>query len=140
MTALLILLSAVSVPSFAQGPLQKRIDFTINVPYRLQMGDYVMPPGKYIVRQVIENDLNLFHLFRRQLGTTPIAAIRTVRVDYTVKGTPDDAMVHWRSDLEGRRTGDPVVITGWDIPGMDGWTIISVVPDKSSRHYITRVR
>jgi hypothetical protein len=130
--AVFVALTLLGATSFAQG-LHKKVYFSINVPYRLQMGDYILRPGTYTLRQVSPNDVNLFFMFEgRDRRGTPIAAIRTVRVDRSVHGSyPDDAQVQWKID-ESSVPGKDAVITGWDIPGEDGWEIISVRLRRSS--------
>ena len=41
------------------------------------MGNYILPAGEYVQRQVMMNDLNLFALHQRHLSHEPIATIRT---------------------------------------------------------------
>ena len=67
---------------------------------------------------------------------SPIAMIHTVRIDYLNVDVPEKTAMHWRIDEFG--SGSDPVITGWDIPGMDGWQIVSVVP-KKGRNPLTRV-
>ncbi|HEX4950313.1 MAG TPA: hypothetical protein VFZ34_26850 [Blastocatellia bacterium] len=123
-----IFLAALALPSFAQ-PLQKRIDFSISAPFSLRMGDYVLPSGNYVLRQVLQNDLNLFALYPEDLTNEPIALIRTARIDFQSGSYPDHTKIFIEMDEESS-TNHPV-IQGWTIPGMDGWEVISVVEKKS---------
>lgn len=128
MMAMLVMMG-LSASVWAQGPLQKRINFSINVPYALRMGDYMLPAGDYVLHQVIQNDTNLFALHPRDLTEEPIAMIRTVRIDFQSGDYPDDTKILLRMDNEGSADSVPV-IEGWTIPGMDGWEIIGVVEKK----------
>src|SRR5262245_45665644 len=90
---LVVTTMTISGTIFGQGPLQKRINFSINTPYALRMGEYMLPPGNYVLRQVLQNDLNLFALYPEDLTNEPIAMIRTVRIDYQAGRYPDDTMM-----------------------------------------------
>src|SRR5579862_9564460 len=80
--AVVLMMAALSTTN-GQGPLQKQINFNINVPYALTMGDYVLPAGNYVLRQVSENDLDLFALYEgKHMMHSPVAMIRTIRVEY----------------------------------------------------------
>ena len=112
---------------FAQGPIQKRIDFNINVPYQVQMGGYMLPAGDYVLRQVSANDLNLFALYSgKYMMHSPVAMIRTTRIDYSASGRwPEKTNLKLNIDESGGQATP--VLRGWDIPGEDGWQVISVV-------------
>src|SRR5215213_5602697 len=75
-------LVALASATFAQGPVQKRVNYTINVTHALKMGDYMLPAGKYVLYQVNQNDTNLFGLYQKDLAREPVAMIRTVRIEY----------------------------------------------------------
>ncbi|MBI3652603.1 MAG: hypothetical protein HY231_16400 [Acidobacteria bacterium] len=124
-----ILFFAASANSvFAQGPLQKEIDFTINHPFEMSKSNIVLPAGKYILYQIDENDLDLFALYRNNRMHAPIAMVRTTRIDYTGSSYPGKDKMLVKIDEEG-----PVlmpVINGWNIAGSDGWEIIAIVPDR----------
>jgi hypothetical protein len=122
----------------AQGPIQKRVNFSINVPYKLRMENYTLPSGNYILHQVNANDLNLFALYQGDMQHSPIAMIRTVRRDYSARHYPDRTDIRWVIDESDQDTLP--VVTGWDIPGEDGWQIIAVVPRHHGRAVLTRVR
>jgi hypothetical protein len=134
---LLVVMASLGVTSLAQGPLQKRVDFTINVPYRLRMQNYMLPAGNYTLFQINRNNPGLFALYEGDRMNSPIAMIQTVRVEYNT-GYPNRTDMRWHLDEVGS-TGDPVV-TGWDIPGSDGWQIVAVVPSHKGRNLLTRVR
>ncbi|HEV8487287.1 MAG TPA: hypothetical protein VGV87_27310 [Blastocatellia bacterium] len=133
---LLVVMAAPVGTSLAQGPLQKQVNFTINVPYRMRMQNYLLPAGTYILYQISKPNPNLFALYEGDMMHSPIAMIHTVRIDYLNVDVPGKTAMHWRIDEFGS-SSDPV-ITGWDIPGMDGWQIVSVVP-KKGRNPLTRV-
>jgi hypothetical protein len=132
--AVLIMFAAVSL-ALAQGPVQKRVNYTINVNHALRMGDYMLPPGKYVLYQVSQNDLNLFGLYRDDLTDEPLAMIRTTRVEYQPRESPSKSTL--MLDIEESSVETHPVLRGWNIPGDDGWEIISVV---SKRGILTRVK
>jgi hypothetical protein len=123
----------------AQGISHKELYFTVSVPYRLRMGNYLLPAGYYTLKQVSANDLNLFFLYQGDKRHSPIAAVRTVRVDNTVRGYSDDTDMTWKIDEESGTRVVPV-ISGWEIPGEDGWEIISVVPRGDGRRMLAKAR
>jgi hypothetical protein len=133
--ALILAIGVLGTVAVAQGPLKKQVDFTINAPYKLKRTNYVLPPGKYILRQVNDLDLNLFALYREDLMRSPIAMIRTVRIDYRGTDYPEDANVHGQLDETSASTR--AIVTGWDIPGMDGWEIIAVTPRGNGHRILT---
>jgi len=112
---------------FGQGPLQKRLDFSINVPYTLRMGDYLLPAGHYVLHQVLQNDLNLFALHPGDMTHKPVALIRTTRIDYNATGYPGKTSL--LIDTENNGANYPK-LEGWNIPGLDGFEIITVVEKK----------
>ena len=123
---------SIAVLSQAQGPLYKQVNYSINVSHRI--GDYVVPPGDYVLYQVSHNDLNMFRLYQKDMAREPIALIKTTRIDYGSR-YPDDTKIlveFDESDGEARP-----VLRGWTIPGEDGWRIISVIA-KNDR-ILTRV-
>ena len=122
----------------AQGPIQKRVNFSINVPYRIRMENYMLPEGNYVLYQINANDPDLFALFQGDnMRHSPIAMIRTVRRDYSSTHYPSHTNVRWVIDESDQDTLP--VVTGWDIPGEDGWQIIAVVPSHTGRAVMTRV-
>ena len=112
--------------TFGQGPLHKQVNYTINVPYALRKANYLLPPGRYILYQVSQNDLNLFALYQGDMMHSPIAVIRTTRIIYHATGYPEETKMLISYD-ESSPDVHPV-LRGWNIPGDDGWEIIGVVP------------
>ena len=87
--------------SFAQGPVQKEVVLTVNVPYQLRMGDYLLSAGTYTFYQVSQNDPNLFYLFRGVMRThSPIASIRTARVEHAMDSYHGKTAMRWQLDEE----------------------------------------
>jgi hypothetical protein len=125
---LVFLFVASSLTSLGQSP-DKRVNFSINAPFALRMGEYVLPSGNYVLRQVLQNDLNLFALYPEDLTNEPIAMIRTTRINFQSTKYPDDTKIFVEMDEES--AANHPVIQGWTIPGMDGWEVISVVEKKS---------
>lgn len=126
---LMMFLAVAGAAGFGKEQSQKRIDFSINAPFALRMGDYLLPPGNYVLRQAIQNDLNLFALYPEDLTNEPIAMIRTARIDYQSSKYPDDTKLF--VELDESSPDNHPVLQGWTIPGMDGWEVISVVEKKS---------
>ena len=89
---------ALATGALAQGNLRERIHYAINVPQALEMSGYVLPAGKYLIRQVNATDPNLFALHRGDDTNTPIATIRTTRVDYQPGDYPQDAKIRLEID------------------------------------------
>jgi hypothetical protein len=134
--AAVLMLVAMTTMALGQGPLHKRVNYSINVHYALRMGDYMLPPGKYVLYQINQNDTNLFALYQKDMMRSPIAMIRTTRIEYNTGDYPDKTAILLNID-ETSRDNHPV-LRGWNIPGMDGFEIISVVASENS--VLTRVR
>lgn len=111
--------------AFAQGPIHKRVNYTINVAHALRMGDYLVPPGQYVLYQSNANDPELFALYREDMTHSPIAMIRTIRIDY--QGSKYPSKTKMLLDIDESSSELHPVVKGWTIPGEDGWEIISVV-------------
>ena len=118
--------------AFGQSPLiYKQVTFNINVPYRLRMTNYELPQGNYILRQVSQNDINLFFLYKDSLTHPPVAVVRTVRVvanspaDY-----PEKTEILYRTDESD--VNNVPIIRGFTIHGEEAFQIINVVPKKGS--------
>ncbi len=122
------LVIAFAITTYAQGPMLKQVNFSINTPYALQVGEYLLPAGNYVLHQVLQNDPNLFALHPQDLSKEPIAMIRTVRVSFPPASLPEDTKIFVEID-EGTPNAHPVV-QGWTIPGSDGWEVIGVVEKK----------
>lgn len=116
----------------AQGPLLKQIHFTINSSFALNNGQAVFPAGTYILHQVNQNDPNTFALHQEDLTHSPIAMVKTARVDFRHTNYPGEDMMTLANDEEAANALP--IITGWNIAGDDGWEIIGTVTKKS---YIT---
>ena len=134
--AAVLLLTAMAVMAFGQGPLFKRVNYTITVGHELKMGDYLLPPGRYVIYQINQNDTNLFALYQEDMTHSPIAMIRTTRIDYQGSEYPSKTGLFLDID-ESSRDLHPV-LKGWNIPGEDGWEIISVVSKRNG--VMTRIR
>jgi hypothetical protein len=134
--AAVLMIAAVAASVFAQGPIQKRVNYSINVSHALRMGDYMLPAGKYVLFQVDQNDLNLFALYQNDMTRSPIAMIRTTRIEYLPGDTPSHTKM--MLDIDESSADVHPVLRGWNIPGMDGWEIISVV--SKSNGILTRVK
>ena len=135
---LLMLLLFAGLTVHAQGPFHKQVNYTINTEHALRMGDYVLPPGKYILFQVSPNDLNLFALYKDNRQHSPIAMIRTTRIQYLSTEMPEKTSLMLTIDEDGKTREDLPVLKGWNIPGMDGWEILSVVEKK--RGFLARAQ
>jgi hypothetical protein len=131
-----VLICAMASLTFAQGPLHKKVNYSINVRYSLRMGDYILPPGSYVIYQIWQNDLNLFGLYQKDLAREPIAMIRTSRIEYNTGNYPGKTRL--LLNTEETNTETYPVLRGWNIPGEDGWEIISVVAKDNK--VLTRVR
>jgi hypothetical protein len=123
--AAILVIAGIASLAFAQGPVNKRVNYTISAPYTLRMGDYLLPPGKYVLYQISRFDTDLFALYRNDMTDSPIAMIRTTRIDYHDNKYPSKTKMLLDID---ESSGDlHPVLKGWTIPGDDGWEIISVV-------------
>jgi hypothetical protein len=134
--AALAVMTLLASLTFAQGPVQKRVNYTINVEHSLRMGDYMLSPGRYVLYQINFYDPNMFALYADNMTHSPVAMIRTTRVEYRTGEYPSKTKMVLDIDESGN-LAQPV-IRGWTIPGEDGWEIISVVA-KNDR-YLTRVK
>ena len=129
--ALLAATVAAAAPASAQGPLQEKVHYTISVPHAITIGGYLLPPGRYVLYQTNTTDLGLFSLYRNDLTGTPIASIRTARVQTRSGGDfPDGAKIRLEFD-EDSADARPVLL-GWTIPGEDGFEVIGVDADGDS--------
>jgi hypothetical protein len=139
MMALALLTIAMTATSLAQGPMQKKVFLTVNVPFELRMGDYLLSSGRYTLYQVSQGDLNTFYLFRGEaMSHSPIASIRTVMAGAPNR-YPEKTEILWRYDDESGTPTTPVV-TGWEIPGEGRWEIISVVSRHSHKEVTAALR
>lgn len=132
----LLMMLAMASLAFGQGPLHKRVNYTINVSHALRMGDHLLSPGRYVIYQIDQNDLNLFALYPEDLSHSPVAMIRTTRVEHDLGEGPSRTALVIEMDESSSDTRP--VLRGWEIPGMDGWQIISVVAKSSE--FVTRIK
>jgi len=130
-----VLIGALACLTLAQGPIQKRVNYSINVGYSLRIGDYMLPPGDYVLYQVTQSDLNLFGLYQKDLRREPIAMIRTTRIEYNGPDYPEHTKM--LLDINESSSEAYPVLRGWTIPGENGWEIIGVV---AKRNILTRVK
>ena len=121
----LLLIGVAVVPVLSQGTLHKRVNFTINVPFELKKGEAVLPAGNYVLFQISMGDPQLFALFPEDLTHKPIAMIRTTRIDYSGNRYPSKTKLLMDTD-ESWPQKYPV-LEGFNIPGDDGWEVISTV-------------
>jgi hypothetical protein len=110
-------------PTMAQGPVLKRVNYSINVSYR--MGDYIVPAGGYVLYQLTQNDQNLFALYQTDLTGEPIAMVTTRRVDCAHAAYPTKTRI--LVDLNETATAARPVLHGWTIPGEAPWQVMSVL-------------
>ena len=123
--AAILLIAVGVVPTLAQGPLLKRVNFTINVPFELKKGRIVLPPGNYVLFQMSMSDPQLFGLFPEDLTHKPLAMIRTTRISYSSGRYPSHTRL--LMDTEESWPQRYPVLEGWNIPGDDGWQVIGSV-------------
>jgi|SRR5262245_15476318 len=133
--SIMILTASIGVV-LAQGPIKKQVNYDINVPYELRMANYLLPAGHYILKQVNDNDVNLFALYQGDMMHSPIAMIRTTRIQYGAGRWPEHTRLLLTID-ESSEEALPI-LRGWNIPGESGWEVISVVPRR--HHLLTRAR
>ena len=134
-TGIMILTASIGAV-LAQGQIKKQVNYDINVPYEMRMANYLLPPGHYILRQVSDNDLNLFALYQGDMMHSPVAMIRTTRIQYGSGRWPEKTRMLLTID-ESRDEAIPI-LRGFNIPGEDGWEVIAVVP--KHHHVLTRIR
>ena len=123
--AAILMMGATVIPAVAQGPSHKRVNFTINVPFELNKAHVVLPPGNYVLYQISTNDPQLFALYQEDMTHSPIAMIRTVRIDYSGSRYPSKTRLLMDTD-ESWPQKYPV-LEGFNIPGDDGWEVIGCV-------------
>ena len=119
-----LMIGAVAGPVLAQGPLHKRVNFTINVPFELKKGKTVLPPGNYVLFQININNPQLFALYEEDMTHAPIAMIRTTRINYSARYPSKTKLL---MDTDESWPQKYPVLEGWNIPGDDGWEVIGAV-------------
>ena len=124
------LFAFLGIPALAQGPIIKLVSFDINVPYQMRMTDYILPEGHYIFKQMSQNDINLFALYKDNMMHSPIAMVRTVRDSV---GNGQDLPERTALIMRIKESGDDAmpIVRGFTIPGEDPFHIIAVVPKDS---------
>jgi hypothetical protein len=55
-SALVMVMMLTAGMGMAFGQLKKQVQFDIDVTFALRMGDYLLPPGHYVINQVDDND------------------------------------------------------------------------------------
>ena len=135
--ALLFIAMTVLGGSILADPLKNQVDFTVSADYRLSMQGYVLPAGNYILYQVNNNNPSVFALYQSDMTNSPIAMVQTTRVDYNARW-PQKTKMHWV--IDEAFSGAIPMITGWQVAGMDGWEILSVVPKGRGITLLTRAR
>jgi hypothetical protein len=109
------------------GPIQKRVNFTIDSPFKIETGNSIMPPGDYVLYQINRNNTKLFALYQDDLTEGPVAMIQTVRVGYLPGEYPEESELFLNTDEQSDSAQSVAELIGWTIPGLDGWEVISVV-------------
>jgi hypothetical protein len=128
--AAIVLTFAASVMSVsAQGPLRKRIEFSINAPFELKNSGVMLPSGNYVLLQVFYENPNVYALYKENLMHSPLATIQTVRIDYHSGQYPDKTEMLLDTDEEAVNVVP--VISGWNVPGDYGWEIVSIVAKRN---------
>ena len=70
-----VVVATLGLTALAQGPVQKRIDFKINVPYRLRLQNYMLPAGNYILQRISQVDPSMYALYEGDLRHSPVAMV-----------------------------------------------------------------
>jgi len=129
LAGIVLALMAPFMTASAQGPVIKRIEFTINAPFEVKDSNVVLAPGKYILLQTFQQHPNVFYLYQNDLMHRPIATVQTARIDYGNGKYPSKTRM--LLDMNEETMTALPVIKGWNIPGYDGWEIISTVMDRN---------
>jgi len=127
-----LLIAMVGTGVFAQSAVPRIVHYGINVQYKMRVGDYMLPPGNYVLSQVFQSDPNLYYLHPVNLTHEPIAAIRTARVSFNGRIHQPGGTQIWVDNDEESSSNSIPVLKGWAMGGEDGWEIISVTPSKHS--------
>ncbi len=135
--AVVVMMFTAAITGYAQGTARDRITFNINTRFELRMGDYVLPPGKYILQEVdATTSPDMFALYKENRMQSPIAMIQTTRIRYNASEYPDKSQIILVFDPEDKVSGIPT-LTGWKVPGKDGWRVTGVV-EKEKGHLTRR--
>ena len=128
--AVAFLVCATVAPALAQGPSQNKINFTIDAPFELKGTRVVLPPGDYILFQLVPQDRNLFALYRgTDMTHSPVAMLRTVRIYHDLGRLP--GKTNMILDIDEGSIGNYAVLEGWNVPGEWGWEVVSATPRHS---------
>jgi len=120
--AIVFLIGAAVIPALAQGPIQERINFTVDAPFELKGTNVVLPAGNYALFQIDRNDRNLFALYRgSDMMHTPIAMLKTVRIYYSLGKLPGKTKMLMEPNEASQNCP---VLEGWIVPGDFGWRVI----------------
>ena len=106
------------------GPGTYVLANSIDPLHAISLGGYLLPQGRYVLHQANVTDLNLFALYRNDMTGSPIALIRTTRVEQRPGEYPKDAKI--RLDFDETSAVARPVLRGWSIPGEDAFEIIAV--------------
>jgi hypothetical protein len=123
-TVLALLTTLALSTALAQGPLQKKVTYTINVVSAVDVGEYRLPAGRYILYQINTVDPNRFALYKDDMQDSPVAVLHTTRVEVPENRQGDDVTLSLEID-ETDRTATPT-LKGWVVPGVGGWEIVRV--------------
>ncbi len=136
-TAIAAILLMIAAAPLAMGQVrtQTRLNFTINVPYAMEMGGYTLSPGKYILLQSSQQP-NLFSLYAEDLAREPIAMIQTTRTRYWT--IPQDRTTKIVLEIDESSLDSRPVLQGWNVPYADGWEVTSVVA--KNNNYMVRIK
>ena len=133
------LIGSAVVPALAQGPMQARINFSTSAPFELKGTNVVLPAGDYVLFQLDPRDRQLFALYHENMKHSPVAMIRTVRIDHDLGMLP--GKTNMIMDIDEASSQNLAVLEGWNVPGDYGWEVTAVTPSKhllNSRIYTRR--
>lgn len=125
-----LLVITLGIPAFSRSSTHERVEFEINVPFRLAHSNVLLPPGKFLLYQPDANDSNLFALYPDDLMHLPIAWITTTRVEHLTGNNSERTDLMTDIDEED---GGASIISGWDVAGEDGWEVIAVYLPSEAR-------
>jgi|SRR5262245_34484224 len=131
-----LLMTSISISSLGQVPSRTIVHFTINVPFSVTMGNYLLAPGKYVLYQDSQAR-ELFALYPENLAREPIAQILTTRTPYWAVRNDRETRVELK--MGETKAGVHPVLKGFNVPTADRWDIVSVVA-KHDTGYMTRIR
>lgn len=121
-----LVVALVAAAAAAQGPLQQKAHYTINVAHELVVGGYALPAGSYELYQVNVTDPSLFALYERGMRHSPLALVKTTRVEAREGDAAPAGDAAVRLDFDETTAEATPVLRGWTIPGQDGYEITAV--------------